>query len=86
MSDGKGKSGRIYFVEGDLNGKGAVKVMNADGTDEKVLLTGECSPAAHKGNHQAARAYACERRHTPLLPPASEPLNAPPSGPAEHLS
>ena len=41
MSDGNGKSGRIYFVEGDLNGKGAVKVMNADGADEKVLLTGE---------------------------------------------
>ena len=41
MSDGNGKSGRIYFVEGDFNGKGAVKVMNADGADEKVLLTGE---------------------------------------------
>jgi hypothetical protein len=41
MSDGSGKPGRIYFVEGDLNGKGAVKVMNADGADEKVLLTGE---------------------------------------------
>jgi sugar lactone lactonase YvrE len=34
-------TGKIYFVEGDLNGGGTVKVMNADGSDETVLLTGE---------------------------------------------
>lgn len=38
--DTKTNDAKLYFVTGSFSGAGAVKVMNADGSNERTLATG----------------------------------------------